>query len=118
MAALQVRALFRPNVACIVRGKSGVFGGYALRISISVVVIASALAGSLGSAAAQYYPPPPAAYPPPPPGAYYPPPGASPPPYDARYDRPGIPGEDPGAYPPAGRPYFAPQPMAYGDDQR
>jgi lipoprotein-anchoring transpeptidase ErfK/SrfK len=114
-------ALFRPNVARITRLKSGVVGGYVLRISISVVVIASALAGSLGSAAAQYYPPPPAAYPPPPPGAYYPPPpGAYPPPYDARYDRPGIPGEDPGAYPPAGRPYFAPQPMpmADGDDQR
>ena len=124
MAALQVRALFRPNVACIVRGKSGVFGGYALRISISVVVIASALAGSLGSAAAQYYPPPPVAYPPPPPGAYYPPPGAYPPPYDprydARYDQPGIPVEGPGAYPPAARPYFAPQPMpmADGDYQR
>ncbi|HKM87059.1 MAG TPA: L,D-transpeptidase [Xanthobacteraceae bacterium] len=43
-----------------------------MRVSI-FVVIAFALAGSLGGAAAQSYPPPPAYYTPPPPG-YYPPP--------------------------------------------
>jgi lipoprotein-anchoring transpeptidase ErfK/SrfK len=78
-----------------------------LRTSISVVVIAFALAGSLGGAAAQYYPPPPAAYPPPPPGYTYP---ANPEPYaDGRpvyRDVNGLPYED--AY---GRPYLAPQPL-------
>jgi lipoprotein-anchoring transpeptidase ErfK/SrfK len=38
-----------------------------VRISTSLVVIAFALAGSIGGAAAQYYPAPPQAYPPPPP---------------------------------------------------
>jgi lipoprotein-anchoring transpeptidase ErfK/SrfK len=54
-----------------------------LRPSLSIVVIALALAGSVGGAAAQYYPPPPPGYPPansqqgysaaplPPPGAIY-----------------------------------------------
>ena len=54
-----------------------------MRSSLSVVVIAFALAGSVGVAAAQYYPPPPPGYPPPyaqpgyaapplpPPGAIY-----------------------------------------------
>jgi lipoprotein-anchoring transpeptidase ErfK/SrfK len=58
-------------------------GGFALRSSLSVVVVAFALAGSVGTAAAQYYPPPPQGYPPPylqrgysaaplpPPGAIY-----------------------------------------------
>jgi len=83
-----------------------------LRASISLVVIAFALAGSLGSAAAQYYPPPPADYPPPP--AYpYP---ANPPPYPGAHpyhDANGVPYED--AY---GRPYFAPQPLPMlGDAQ-
>ncbi len=41
-----------------------------MRASISIVVIAVALAGSLGTAAAQYYPPPSAFPPPPPPPAY------------------------------------------------
>jgi lipoprotein-anchoring transpeptidase ErfK/SrfK len=81
--------------------------GVDLRISISVVVIAFALAGSLGDAAAQYYPPPPANYPPPPPGYPYP---ANPQPYaDGRpvyRDANGLPYED--AY---GRPYLAPQPL-------
>jgi lipoprotein-anchoring transpeptidase ErfK/SrfK len=47
-------------------------GELAVRISISLVVIATALIGSLGAAAAQYYPPPPPDYPPPPPGYRYP----------------------------------------------
>ena len=54
-----------------------------MRSSLSVVVVAFALAGSVGGAAAQYYPPPPQGYPPPyaqrgdraaplpPPGAIY-----------------------------------------------
>ena len=58
-------------------------GGFALRSNLSVVVVAVALAGSVGGAAAQYYPPPPQGYPPPylqrgysaaplpPPGAIY-----------------------------------------------
>jgi lipoprotein-anchoring transpeptidase ErfK/SrfK len=62
-------------------------GGFALRSSLSVVVVAFALAGSIGTAAAQYYPPPPGYYPPPyaqpgysavplpPPGAIYDPRG-------------------------------------------
>ena len=95
-----------------------------LRISISLVVIASALGASLGSAAAQYYGPPPAVYPPPPPpyaGQGYG--GAAPVYRDANgvpY-APGAvqpaPGEEadaapPDSSPPMGRPYFAPQPMA------
>ena len=59
-----------------------------MRASTSLIVIAFALAGSLGGAAAQYYPPPP------PPG-YYPPP---PPP----------PGYQPQAYP---YPGYPPQPV-------
>ena len=98
-------ALFPPNVACKTSVQFRVAGEFVLR-AISLVVIASAVAGSLasslGSASAQYYPPPPAAYPPPPP-------------YDARYDRPGLPGQDPEEYPPPGRPYFAPQPMPMVD---
>ena len=90
-----------------------------LRISISLVVIVSALAGSLGSAAAQYYGPPPAIYPPPPP------PYSGPGPYAASgpvyRDANGVPyapgavqpapGEEADATPPIGRPYFAPQPL-------
>src|SRR3984957_4677765 len=87
-------ALFPPNVPCKTSLEFRVAGGFVLR-AISLVVIASAVAGSLasslGSASAQYYPPPPAASPPPPP-------------YDARYDRPGLPGQDPEEYPPPGRP--------------
>jgi lipoprotein-anchoring transpeptidase ErfK/SrfK len=73
-----------------------VFRGVVLRFSISVVVIASALAASLGGAAAQYGPPP---------HAY---PSAAPPYPGARVarDADGVPYED--QY---GRPYFAPQPM-------
>jgi lipoprotein-anchoring transpeptidase ErfK/SrfK len=62
-------------------------GGFALRSSLSVVVVAFALAGSIGTAAAQYYPPPPPGYPPPYPRGYtavpLPPPGAI---YDPRHD--------------------------------
>jgi lipoprotein-anchoring transpeptidase ErfK/SrfK len=106
--------------------------GLALRASISLAVIAFALAGSLGGAGAQYYPPqPPPAYPPPVYGAPLPPPddgapvveapsalyghapvvyrdenGAS---YDPRYDRQAVPGQDQSdAYPPSNRPYFVP----------
>jgi len=114
----------------------GVIGGLALRASISLAVIAFALAGSLGGAAAQYYPPqPPPVYPayPPPPyaGAPLPPPDDGAPvaeapsapyghapfvyrdengaPYDPRHDRQGVPGQDQSdAYPPANRPYFVP----------
>ena len=52
-----------------------------MRINISLVVVAVALAGSLGTAAAQYYPPPPSAYPPPPPPPGYPYPSSPPGPY-------------------------------------
>jgi len=79
-----------------------------------------ALSGSAGGAAAQYYPPPPADYPPPPPAPYSaPPPYAGPGPvyrdingvpYDPRYVRP-APGEQAYDAPPAGRPFFPPQPM-------
>ncbi len=69
----------------------GVAGGYVLRTRISLVVIAAALAGSVGSAAAQYYPPPPAAYPPPPPYAGPPPVyrDANGVPYEPGYVQPG-----------------------------
>ncbi len=89
-----------------------------LRISISFVVIASALGASLGSAAAQYYGPPPAVYPPPP----YSGPGPSAAAGPVYRDANGVPyapgavqpapGEEADAAPPMGRPYFAPQPMA------
>src|SRR5579862_8986596 len=58
-------------------------GESALRSSLSVVVVAFALAGSIGAAAAQYYPPPPPDYPPPYTAAPLPPPGAI---YDPRDD--------------------------------
>jgi lipoprotein-anchoring transpeptidase ErfK/SrfK len=82
--------------------------GLVLRLCISPVVIAFALAGSIGSAAAQYYPPPPGAYPSPPPHAGAP----------VYRDANGLP-YGPGAvqpvsddvYPQPARPYFAPQPM-------
>jgi lipoprotein-anchoring transpeptidase ErfK/SrfK len=69
------------------------FGGSALRSSLSVVVIAFALAGSIGGAAAQYYPPPPPGYPPPYAQPGYaapplPPPGAIYDPRDDGYDAP------------------------------
>jgi len=48
--------------------------GLAVRVNISLVVLACVLAGSLGEAVAQSYPPPP-------PGSYYPPPAYYPPPY-------------------------------------
>jgi lipoprotein-anchoring transpeptidase ErfK/SrfK len=90
-----------------------------LRISISLVVIVAALAGTLGSAAAQYYGPPPTVYPPPPPYSGPGPYAASGPvyrdangvPYAPGAVRP-APGEEADAAPPMGRPYFAPQPMA------
>jgi lipoprotein-anchoring transpeptidase ErfK/SrfK len=101
-------AFFPPNVAC--RTTLGLKGhrGFILRVSISLVVIAVALGGLLGSAAAQYAPPPPAAvpdYPTPPP---YPYPASSPPYPGAQVyrDADGVPYED--GY---GRPYFAPQPL-------
>jgi lipoprotein-anchoring transpeptidase ErfK/SrfK len=60
-----------------------------LRSSLSIVVIAFALAGSVGTAAAQYYPPPPPGYPPPYAAAPLPPPpGAV---YDPRDDESGAP---------------------------
>jgi len=66
-----------------------VIGGFALRSSLSIVVIAFALAGSVGTAAAQYYPPPPPGYPPPYAAAPLPPPpGAV---YDPRDDESGAP---------------------------
>ncbi|HTC01778.1 MAG TPA: L,D-transpeptidase, partial [Xanthobacteraceae bacterium] len=63
-----------------------------MRSSLSVVVIAFALAGSVGAAAAQYYPPPPG-YPPPYAQPGYaapplPPPGAIYDPRDDAYDAP------------------------------
>jgi lipoprotein-anchoring transpeptidase ErfK/SrfK len=53
-------------------------GEFILRVSLSLAVMAFALAGSLGQAAAQYYPPAPVGYPPPPAYPYpaYPPPPA------------------------------------------
>lgn len=103
-----LRAVARlvPAKTCL-QNKLGHWGrrGFALRAKISLVVIAFALAGSLGSAAAQYYPPPPAnPYP------------ANPPPYPGAHpyrDADGVPYED--AY---GRPYFPPQPLpTLGDEQ-
>jgi len=87
-----------------------------LRASISFVVIALALAGSLGSAAAQAYPPPPAypprSAPPPYPGAtavYRDANGVA---YDPRAVRPAPEDEAASDAPP---PYFAPQPMPMVD---
>src|SRR6202451_4748041 len=68
------------------------FGGFSVRTSLSVVVVAFALSGSVGGATAQYYPPPPPGYPPPyaQPGyaAPLPPPGAIYDPRDDEYDAP------------------------------
>ncbi len=113
----------------------GVIGELALRASISLAVIAFALAGSPGGAAAQYYPPPPPpvhpAYPPPVASAPLPPPDDGAPvaqapsapyghaplvyrdengaPYDPRHDQQAVPGRGQSdAYPPADRPYFVP----------
>jgi lipoprotein-anchoring transpeptidase ErfK/SrfK len=100
--------LFPPNVGC--KNKAGNTGrlGVSLRISIGVVVVASALAGSLGSAAAQYAPPPPY--------------GAPQPVYRDANGMPYAPGavvprrgDMDDAPVPAGRPYFAPQPMPMAD---
>jgi len=93
-------------------------GDFALRSSLSVVVVASALAGSISAAAAQYYPPPPPAYSPPPSysAAPLPPPGdgAQAPPayvrrdarrfYDPRDDEADF-GGPYGSYGPPGRGY-------------
>ena len=76
-----------------------------MRASIHFVVIAFALAGSLGSAAAQYYPPQPAPPPYAAPGPVYR--DANGMPYQPGYVQPA--GED--AYVPPTPPYFAPQPM-------
>ena len=81
-----------------------------MRSSLSVVVVAFALAGSVGTAAAQYYPPAPQGYPPPYPQRGYsaaplPPPGAI---YDPRDDENGAPVGGPYVPyppPPAGRVY-------------
>jgi lipoprotein-anchoring transpeptidase ErfK/SrfK len=134
-------ALLPPN---LVRTKGlrspGCFGGFALRVCISLTVIALALAGFVGAATAQYYPPPPPGYegaappppgyypPPPPPGysqpsyssAPLPPPGAAPPPPNGApygYAPPPPPQQESDAYPPPNRPYgepdsrFPPQPL-------
>ena len=104
---------------CWLQNRSGHEGrrGFVLRISISVVVIAAALAGSLGSAAAQYYGPPPGAYPPSPPPPYAAPGpvyrDANGVPYSPGTVQP-APGEEDAAAP-SGRPYFAPQPIPMVD---
>jgi lipoprotein-anchoring transpeptidase ErfK/SrfK len=85
-----------------------------LRSSISLVVVAFALAGSLGTAAAQYYPPQPVA----------PPNGGAPPvyrdangaPIDSRYVQP-APNEGSYSGDPASGTYLAPQPLP-GPDER
>jgi lipoprotein-anchoring transpeptidase ErfK/SrfK len=84
------------------------------------MAVAMALTGSAGGAAAQYYPPPPADYPAPPPAPHAGPPpyaGSGPVyrdangvPYDRRYVKP-APGEQAYDAPPAGRPFFPPQPL-------
>jgi lipoprotein-anchoring transpeptidase ErfK/SrfK len=102
-----------------------------LRVCTSLAVIAVALTVSIGGALAQYYPPPPPPYsgypaypppqtaypqtyssaplPPPPPGYDDDAPAPNGGPYNPRYDQRGIPGqEQTDAYPPASRPYFAP----------
>ena len=87
--------------------------GISLRASVSLVVVALALAGSAGGAAAQYYPPPPADYPAPPPPYAGPGPiyrDANGVPYDPRYVQP-APGDEAYAVPPGGRPMFPPQPL-------
>ncbi len=84
-----------------------------MRISISLVVIAFALAGSLGGAAAQTYPAyPPQPAPPPYAGAMPVYRDASGVPYDPRSVQP-APEDAPDAGAP--RPYFAPQPMPMVD---
>ena len=92
-----------------------------MRVSVSLVVVALALAGSAGSAGAQYYPPPPAppyAAPPPYVGPYPAPYSCSGPvyrdangaPYDPRYVRP-APGDEAYYAPPPGQQFFPPQPL-------
>ncbi len=95
-------------------------GGLILRNGIYLVLIAAALAGSLGSAVAQYAPQP-AGYPAPPPQPVYR--DANGVPFAPGYVQPRPEDEDadaypPDAYPPAGRPYFAPQPMQGPADMR
>jgi len=88
-------------------------GGFVVRVSIGLVVVALALAGPVGGAAAQYYPPPPPDYPLPP----VPVPNAAPVyrdvngmPYDPHYVQP-APEDVPVTAPARGRSYFQPQPM-------
>jgi lipoprotein-anchoring transpeptidase ErfK/SrfK len=89
-----------------------------LRSSLSVVVVAFALAGSVGTAAAQYYPPPPPGYPPPyvQPGysaVPLPPPGAI---YDPRGDENDAPVGGPYVpYPPAPAPAGRFYPGSYSE---
>src|ERR1700683_5873363 len=91
------------------RVSSGTLGDFALRSSLSVVVVTLALAGSIGAAAAQYYPPPPG-YPPPYAQPGYaapplPPPGAIYDPRDDGYDAPVGGPYVPDPAPPAARVY-------------
>jgi lipoprotein-anchoring transpeptidase ErfK/SrfK len=84
------RAFIRPNASGI-SANERVAGDSVLRASVSLVVIALALAGSVGRAAAQYLTPqqPPVGYPPPASYAY----PAGPPRYPGRYPNavPGVP---------------------------
>ncbi len=105
--------MFPPNVAgkkLLNVGSPGVV----VRSSISLVVLALAFAGSLGTAGAQDYPPQPVG-----PGYAVPPPvyrDANGAPIDPRYVQP-APNED--AYPggPARASYFPPQPLPSPDDR-
>ena len=113
--------MFPPNVTGTKRPIRARAGGPVLRVSVSLVVVALALAGSAGSAGAQYYPPPPAppyAAPPPYAGPYPGPYSGSGPvyrdangaPYDPRYVRP-APGDEVYDALPPGRQFFPPQPL-------
>jgi lipoprotein-anchoring transpeptidase ErfK/SrfK len=95
-----------------------------LRANIGLGLVVLALVGFAGGAAAQYYPPPPADYPAPPPPPYAAPGGPGPGyggsgtvyrdangvPYNPRYVQP-APGDESYDAPPAGQPYFPPQPL-------
>ena len=97
-------------------------GNTSLRVNLRLGLVVLALVGFAGGATAQYYPPPPADYPVPPPPPYGAPngPGYGAPgpvyrdangvPYNPRYVQP-APGDQAYDAPPAGRPYFPPQPL-------
>jgi lipoprotein-anchoring transpeptidase ErfK/SrfK len=107
-------ALFPPNLIRTTLKFAG-FGGFAVRACISVIVVASALAASIGTAAAQYYPPAPPQTAQTYTNAPLPAPDAAPPAPanggpSGGYGQGAYPAQQQSdAYPPTNRPYAAPE---------